>query len=477
MIVHEVRDPEEAAQFLRQSLWLERTKAPSPAGVKAVLGWALEAASSGEPLPPLGFIADLGQVALDTALVPGRRETQELPGWPAGLVRAYEDYVLGKLAGDRSFERGADALRRYQGRDRERGLVYLLEQVRQRAGFGGVLLNPAVIKNVQQQDPGEFLGQGWQELRQEGPLPWLPALVDELIAALRNSADLVGPEDIFELEHGTALAPFAQRVALRQVLHAAELLRAGLPAQPPRPHLRRHDVPSNLLTEDAYPVGGFASLSTRGSIESLLHSQLAFMEPADRPDLFDVKFLRDELLYYSRDENQFLRRRRSFVFAFYPDLVHARLKDPGLPYQRIILLLGLVVAAIRKLIEWLHEEALVFDVIFITESGATPLESERGLLEMVLREEIANQTVVVRQMAATDIAAHAARQARRSLCQCWLLSTQGRDLDAENVAVGELVLSQAVPGVHFQGEATQAEAETPVEGWVAILEKALERMM
>ena len=31
---------------------------------------------------------------------------------------------------------------------------------------------------------------------------------------------------------------------------------------------------------------------------------------AERPDLFDIKFLRDELLYYARDENRFLRRRQ-----------------------------------------------------------------------------------------------------------------------------------------------------------------------
>ena len=62
--------------------------------------------------------------------------------------------------------------------------------------------------------------------------------------------------------------------------------------------------PTRALDEDTYPVGGFTSISTRGSIESLLHSQLAYMETDERPDLFDIKFLRDELLYYARDENQ-----------------------------------------------------------------------------------------------------------------------------------------------------------------------------
>src|ERR1700676_1675885 len=106
------------------------------------------------------------------------------------------------------------------------------------------------------------------------------------------------------------------------------------------------------------------------------------MEPpgsVERPDLFDVKFLRDELLYYSRDENQFLRRRRAFVFALYPDLTATRFKDPDLPYQRGVLLLALLTTAVRKLSEWLSTDALTFEVLFIGEGEDEPLAAERAL--------------------------------------------------------------------------------------------------
>ena len=97
------------------------------------------------------------------------------------------------------------------------------------------------------------------------------------------------------------------------MVRTARALEADLPRQAPRQRARRFEVPTRFLEEDTYPVGGFSSLSTRGTIESLLHSQLAYMEPDERPDLFDIKFVRDELLYYARDENNFLRRRRTFV--------------------------------------------------------------------------------------------------------------------------------------------------------------------
>src|SRR5262249_41207132 len=150
-------------------------------------------------------------------------------------------------------------------------------------------------------------------------------------------------------------------------------LEAALPRHKVRPRSGRQEVPTRVLDEDTYPVGGFSSLSTRGSVESLLHSQLAFMEKQDRPDLFDIKFLRDELLYYSRDDNQFLRRRRTFVFALFPDLVQARFKDAALPFQRIVLLVALLVVAVRKLSEWLSTDALYFKFVFMGEKDPGPL--------------------------------------------------------------------------------------------------------
>src|SRR5207247_405801 len=116
-----------------------------------------------------------------------------------------------------------------------------------------------------------------------GPLPILVDMYEALARTMRSTADVLGPEDIFELERKTAIAQFGQRVALRQVLHAAKMLDDALPHRQPRLSGRRHHVPTRILEEDTYPVGGFASISTRGSVESLLHSQLALME-RDRPD-------------------------------------------------------------------------------------------------------------------------------------------------------------------------------------------------
>ena len=477
MTTFEIHGAAEARRFLAQGLWLQRVAAPGATTVGPTLRWALEVVSGGEPLPPVGVVADVGHLVLGAGHDAGAgRGAPEVPGWPAGLARRYEDLVLGKLDADGAIARAADALSRYRGRDRDLGLAFVLDQLSRRAGVGGVLLNPAAVKAAQEVPPEELLAAGWDSLARDGLMPVLPALYEGWVAAVREMHDALGPEDVFELEHGTALAAFSQRVGLRQVLQAAAEIEAAVAADRPRAHVRRHDVATRILDEDTYPVGGFSSISTRGSIESLLHSQLAYMEPGERPDLFDIKFVRDELLYYARDENQFFRRRRTFAFAFYPDLTLARVKDVELPLQRVVLVLGLLIALVRRLTEWLSDEALVFEFLFVRQGEAEPMAAERALVEMVLREAIANGTAVTDSVAEDQLAPHCVARARRSLCQALTVSTTDRPIVAEGVAVASLWLDRPRPALRSGDEPAAVlvpESDDALASWHAALERLL----
>jgi hypothetical protein len=475
MQIHELRDAESARAFAEQSLWLARGVAPTPEMALPIIALALELAGAGDPLPSLGFLADVSHLALEMDGT-HRHEFAPIPHWPEGLTRAYEDHVLGKLYADTSFERAGDAVRRYQGRDRTRGLAFLVNQLMRRANLSGVHFSPAILKALRTRTPEEVLAAGWDSLNQLGPLPVLVELYEELTTKVRSVAAVLGPEDVFELEHGTALAQFSQRVALRQVLQAAAFLDERMPRLRPRPLSRRNEIPTPILDEDNYPVGGFTSISTRGSVESLLHSQLAYMERHDRPDLFDVKFLRDELLYYSRDENQFLRRRRNFVFALYANLEEARCKDADAPWQRIVLAFGLTLAALGKIQEWLGEDALTFEFLFLDEPHRPrALEPEEAVLQMVLREQIANGSATVSRLDRTLLAKHCVERSRRSLCHCLMLSVRNQSLEAESFVKANLVLNGKLPSLVIPDEnaVDNAASEDPVSTWIAALERLL----
>jgi hypothetical protein len=210
-------------------------------------------------------------------------------------------------------------------------------------------------------------------------------------------------------------------------------------------------------------------------VESLLHSQLAYMEKEDRPDLFDIKFLRDELLYYARDENQFLRRRRTFVFALAADLTQTRFKDADIPWQRGVVLLGFLLIAVRKLIEWLSSDALRFEFVWISDNETVGLAPERNLIETLLREQIANGTVAMERISPVQLGSHCVARSRRSLCHCLLISAGETSLDAEDTIISRLQVAGPRPRLALPEEALAIpEADTALESWTKALERLLE---
>jgi hypothetical protein len=474
-----LRDLEEARRFLLQGLWWQRVVPPTAAAVRPALEWALQAANEGTPLPPIGLIADVGQAAYGSDWETRSTRSQvTIPGLPVNLLSTYEDHVLGKIYSDWTFARASDALRRYQGRDRARGLAFLLRHLWERLHIPGVDFSPGIIKSALDAPPEEVLNQGWESLRQEGPQQLLIDMYESLIQCARRTAEVLGPEDIFELEHRTALAVYGERLALRQVLRAAAAFESTLPRHKIRVPPRRMEVPTRILDEDTYPVGGFTSLSNRGTVESMLHSQLAYMEsdPNERPDLFDIKFLRDELLYYARDENQFLRRRRTFAIVFDPALTEEILfKDNELDYQRGVLLLGLLVAVVRKLTEWLTTDALAFRFIFPKVEG-DPMQRERELLAMLLREPIANGTAIIEEMPAREIPARCTDWARRSLCHVLTISPRPVPVDANDTAETLLRVAGPRPALGDSlSSVTPLEADDAQECWNLALQYVLQR--
>ncbi len=469
----ELRDLDEARRYLLQGLWLGRI-APQANTLGPTLDWANAILGNGDPLPPIGFVADLGQIAL--GLDAGRQDRPPPPGWPAALADNYLHHVLGKFYADPSFERAAHALARYAPADRPRGLAFILRQFRERAGLGGVEISNAVVRGLRQANPNDLLAEGFASLAQDGAHPLLKEQTEALVSAARRLPDVLGPEDAIALEQRTALADLSRFIAHRQILAQTARFEARLPVRPPRPTVGRREVPTRVLDEDQYPVGGYTSIANRGSVESLLHSQLAYMEPAESPDLFDVKFVRNELFYYSRDENQFLRRRRTFVFVFSPDLADARRKDEELPCQRIVLVCAATLALVRRLSAWLGADALRFELRFARSGAAEPLAPEAELFAILLQEAIANGTAAISHEPSMEaIAADAERTARRAQTQVleWAVSpAMPEPPGAVRLAIG---VAEARPDLTDGfGRPVDLDADDASDSWDAAVRRVLE---
>lgn len=459
---YELRDPETARRFLAEGLCLRLSRRPGDSSdaentkIERALDWAAEIASAGHPLPPIAFIADVGQILLTPEILFDERELPAVPGWPPALRRGYADNVVSKLYTDPTIERAGDAIRRYDPvRELNKGVAYVVNQICERNRLSGVMIPPAAIRSLKERQP-HIIDQGWNILMREGPLPLQIELFQKLISAFRHAPDLLGREDVEALEDRSAIFDMGQYIALRQIRQVSSLFEKDLPDRWVRPFSRRREIPTRILDENSYPVGGYSSISNRGTPESLLQSQLAYIEEDESPDLFDVKYVREELFYYARDENQFLRNRRTFVFVLMPDLTTARFQDLGLTYQRIVLIQALIFTVIRRLIDCLSTDALHFEILYVLNGNKNVLADEMSLMQLLLRVEIQRGDCVIRTVASdAQVWETISKHSQRSQVHVLMVSTQRINLSNEQllllrngwVMCNQLVVNGPIPEI------------------------------
>jgi hypothetical protein len=452
--------PEAGERWLAAGVLLGRLGPLGPEGLAEGAGWLLALLAERPEVPPPGAVLDLGRLLLGGPPPPPR----PLPVLPAPLraaVRAYEEALLDALAAERRVEAAGEALGRLAPAARPAALGYALSRLLGRVlPAGGVDVAPGLVRRVLARPVEELAREGSASLQaQDAACAALTEGYAALAQGARRAGALLTDADVFVLEHWGALRGSAERLALEQAAEAAGHLLARLPERPRPRHAREGAQATALDDEASYPTGGFSSVATSGSIENLVASELAYMDvPAegDAPemDLFDVRYVEGELLYYTRDESVFVRRRRHVTLAFLADLALARVKDPGERYQRLVLLLGAVKAVLERLAHLLREEDLAVRLAFVADGdGAQPLAPERGLAALLLSELC--ERGVVRVDTADGLAALAGELeagARRERGHLVVLSARPQQAPVERVPTTQVTLASERPAV--AGEAS-----------------------
>ncbi len=378
----------QAEAFLSGSFALARDAAVTPTWYESAVR-ALEAAYTERPLIPSPTLAiDL------TALLHGERL---LPVTPPALVsvrdalRAYEDHVLARLTADRRWTRLTEAVAAAPKELHAAAVGMTVAQVLQRLGVTvGTGLPTGSVRRLATRPIDEVLEAGRAALHQQAMAARLAEGFQVMARAARRTRELLSDAEVFLIENIAALKGLGPRVALGQLAEVAQAIEERLPTRLRGHALDEGETPTRLEEDSAYPVGGFSSISTQGTLENLVTSELMYMEAsadeASRPDLFDVRFVESELLYYARDESVAVRRKRVLVLVFDPSLVRARVLDVKESWQRLVWLLGSVTALVRRLSEWLDTEAVRFELVFTREDGEAPLQEEKDVLALALRE-------------------------------------------------------------------------------------------
>lgn len=429
----ELRDHALAERWLEAGTALRRT---TPVFDAAAAGaWITAAITEADSLPPPGVVLDLA------ALLSGGKLDPHAPAPPdAALARAlatYEHQFLGRLAADSRLALAADAVTRLPKALRATAVGVTLATLLHRARPAHtVSLPPGTARRFAQraaepEDP-------FAALRDDAAVRnLLTQGYDGLVVAAQRTRTLLGEGDVFTLEHLAVLESLAQRIALEDVLVARAALLEGVPRRLRRKVRPRGAISARAEEEDTYPVGGFSALSTVGSLENLVTSELVYLEDHGEIDLFDVRFAQGELLYYTRDEATLLRTHRFVSFVLEASLVDARCKDPGVPVQRIVLLLAALHALVVRLVEELGHEDLRIRLVFPEGPALAP---ERSLASVLFLEQIERGVVeVVNGELATEIEL-AADAAGRGLAQVIRCGT-----DPTPAAVPRAIESFALP--------------------------------
>ncbi len=428
----ELRDQGDAERWLTIGLGLTRLVAPSPDELATVTPWLRASIDDLPALPPPGVIADLGR------LLGGRSLTLIPTPVPAGAarlraaLRRYEDDWLAAVAADARINAAADAWAKLPPALHAAAVALVAASVLVRIGFtDGVTVSNAIARRLLNRPPSDTFVAAQAALAPlhddaaDEVVTLLAQGYEGLARAARQASHLLDDPDVFALENLTVLKSLSQRVAIAQVLEAAGELKRALPKR-----LKGNAqststgfVPTRLEDDSAYPVGGFSSMSTAGSLENLVTSELIYMdEEEQKVDLFDMRYVEGELLYYTRDEAILVRRRRSIAFVLDAELVSARYKDPGLRWQRLVTLLGVIAASAGKLYEWLAEEALMMRVLFVRDAlGGSPLGAERALAELFLGEWIEKGVAEVRDATLVEIAAETLKESNQARVQLVLV--------------------------------------------------------
>lgn len=380
-------------------------------------------------LPPVGVVGDIGRLLARAPFDIAKSERVDDPELRAA-VDGYEEHVLGRLAADIQLEAARDALLRLEPGLRPAATAVFTEQVlariheaRRATSFDAP--GPAAIRRVLHRHSLELLDLGGQvldaaeheELRHE-----LARSYSSLAQAARSCGALVGDVELYTLENLEALRSPSLRLAMAQIAEAAQAIERSLPVRVRRSDASRGRTPTRVEDESAYPIGGYSSISTSGGIESLVSSELIYMAaPEERRsgevDLFDVRWASGELLMYTRDESVHTRERRTVNFVLMPDLDSARVKDTDVPFQRIVVALGGIVAGVRKLCAWLDEAELGLHLVLVAAppmAGRTPtqpLQAEAELTRLLLREFIEAGITTIVEVRDADEARERARAA------------------------------------------------------------------
>jgi hypothetical protein len=418
----ELRTGADVAAWLSAGMQLRRTAtryADDELVARALVACASELAS----LPPPGVVADVAAM-----LAGARPPSSSMVVRDATLraaLRAYDDDLLARLAVSARYDDIVAAYAHCALDERAAAIVFVVAAICGRCGFAGTAVSPAALRRALAKPGAERDALGRDTLGDPALAGSLADAYHRLARGARHARWLIGDGEVFAIDHLAVVRELAGRMTLAHVTDAAAAIERALPRRVSPTRLVRGSEATQLADDTLYPAGGFAAITPGGdgaNLENLVASELAYMEDGPGPDAFTVRYVESELLFYTRDDSVFRRHRQVVAIVIAADLADARVKQRELPWQQLVIALGLVVASVRWLAERLGDRALAIDVCLPPRG----LADERAVLELLLEAEIARGVVRIIEQPAIEALASAAAVAATAIADAVIVAHRGR---------------------------------------------------
>ena len=410
---HWIERPWEIKELLSSSV-LHLFGSPWETRKASCLDLASELVGMGLPVPWLGFLSDL-MIWAQGGLLHKQSIRNYLKSNDIKLVlNNYRDRVLGLLTSDRQCLMLRRELGALSPDLQVRSLAWLIAQWHEANLWKGKTLVPGQIASLKAQAASSLDAKAlslWDSASPEFTKE-LTDLIRGTCEGFTHSRTIYQKHYLLALQNGQSGLHLAQYTALRQIQKARETLFSPLHWDIAHDPEARQEIEHLHVLEDEFPVGGYSSISNRGRFESLLPSQLAFWdEPIGETDLFTWKFTRDELWYYSRDENAIRKPPLEVAIILWPGLSETRIFDPEIGFQSLTVLLATLLETTSLIESHRENQALKIRWIFQEDNlnpvTETPKDQKQlqGLLKVLLGTRILQEQHSVESLCPKEIEA------------------------------------------------------------------------
>lgn len=344
---------------------------------------------------PFVAVHDVGHLLLLGDTFPFRAVT-DLEKWgelERPLRLAYENRFLNALRSDSKVRRLIALIAQQTAGEPEkaddlvqRSLEIVFAGVRDARLASAPHVNPVHLRDLAALDttqPGQARAR-FEETRPEFFVQYLGEFVARQ-ASVIDVPRLFKEEDFFELAHFDALDRPHRRLFARRV---QELVTNAGPIDVARTRVRveSEEASTQVADEGTYPTGGIGEITTKGSIENLVRSELIYMDRTAEVDLFALRWSEGDLLFYTRDAGSLHRKRRALVFAVDP--AKMRIKDPRHVTSLAVLAYSVIALTSDDLLDLFGGEGARIELRVVSARPVDADKEEAELFEMRLKEAI-----------------------------------------------------------------------------------------